>query len=482
MAAALLLEAEAVEVLDPDVRACQKRWSETTLAARLQILKKARYLLAAHSSELADAMPADLHRTRADSLVAEVLPLLAACRFLERRARSILKPRKLGRKGLPFWLDGVQSFVERAPFGVVLVIAPSNYPLLLAGVQALQGLAAGNAVVWKPGRGGREVAMVLLRTLECAGLPSGLLRITDESAEAGVAEIEGEPDKIFFTGSARTGRAVLTQAAKHLTPTVVELSGCDAVVVLPSAQTDRVIDALIFGMRLNGSATCMAPRRLILVGSGHDDLLTQLRKGFSKMAGITLQPAIRNELEQLVREAISEGALVIDEVSFSSTRPILVENVRPEMRIAQVDLFAPVLSVIKVADTDAALTAEALCPFGLTVSIFGNEREARALGSQMNVGSLLINDLIVPTADPRLPFGGRRGSGFGTTRGTEGLLEMTAVRSVAIRRSRGWRHYEATSPAHEPFFSGLIAMAHHAKLRGRVDGLRKLLNGARKLK
>jgi aldehyde dehydrogenase (NAD+) len=97
------------------------------------------------------------------------------------------------------------------------------------------------------------------------------------------------------------------------------------------------------------------------------------------------------------------------------------------------DVFAPVLTVIDIEGEAGMLATLEACPFGLTTSIFGDEGEARRLAAKLSVGTVLVNDLIVPTADPRVPFGGRRQSGFGVTRGMEGLLEMTAVKTVAIR-------------------------------------------------
>ncbi len=107
------------------------------------------------------------------------------------------------------------------------------------------------------------------------GLDPALLQLLDESPHAAVDAIAAGVDKVFLTGSAATGRAVLSQLAPHLTPAVMELSGCDAVFVLPGAAMDRAIAALAFGLRLNGSATCMAPRRLFLVGS-HPEMVPAL--------------------------------------------------------------------------------------------------------------------------------------------------------------------------------------------------------------
>jgi len=463
------------------VRLAQMQWAETPLARRLNVLRKARHELARISDRLVDAISPELHRTRADSYGAEVLPLLSACRFLEEDAERILKPRRLGTKHRPFWLAGIDSTVERVPFGVVLIIAPANYPLLLAGVQTLQALAAGNAVVWKPGRNGCDVADVFKAVLMQAGLPDGLLQVTDDGTATAIAELQSRPDKVFFTGSATAGRAVLRLAAEHAIPVVAELSGCDAVIVLESADPARVVDALAWGMRLNGSATCIAPRRLFLVGQGHEILIASLRERFEAMDGVELAPAPQERLREAVDDAERSGATVCGNAGASSVKPVLVLGGRPEMKIAQDDLFAPVLTVLQVADANEVLQADALCPFGLTAAIFGDQRPALALSRQLNVGTVLVNDLIFPTVDPRVPFGGRRGSGFGTTRGAEGLLEMTTAKVTAIRKDRLGLHYLETGSAHEELFRGVIAMSHGGNLRERFAGLRRMIAAAKKV-
>jgi acyl-CoA reductase-like NAD-dependent aldehyde dehydrogenase len=475
-------------VLEQEIAAASARgrarssWAATPLAARLDLLRRARHELARSSDRLVDAISPDLSRTRADSYAAEVLPLLAACRFLEQQAEQILEPRRLGRKGLPFWLAGIDSRVERVPFGTVLLIAPANYPLFLPGVQALQALAAGNAVVWKPGRGGCEVAGAFAKALERAGLPSGLLRITDESTDAAIEELQARPDKVFFTGSAEAGRAVLRVAAEAAIPAVAELSGCDAVIVLESADIKRVVEALTFGMRLNGSATCMAPRRLFLVGAGHETLLTRLQERFAAMDGVDVGAATRRQLDGLIEDAEQRGATICGNAGALLLKPLLVLNGRREMQLAQADVFAPVLTVLEVESGEAVFTTDAVCPFGLTVAIFGDERAARELGVRLDVGTVLINDLIVPTADPRVPFGGRRGSGFGTTRGAEGLLEMTAAKVTSGRTNKSMRHYQETGPDHEELFRAAVAMSHSAAWSDRFKGLRNLMAAAKKLK
>ena len=459
----------------------QAAWASLPVRERLRVLKRMRHDLAGRSSELVDAMPSTLARNRADTYAAEILPLLVACRFLERQAEKILRTKRYGMRGLPLWLVGVKSAVERVPLGTVLVIGPSNYPLFLPGVQVLQGLAAGNAVVWKPGTGGGAVAAVVAEALSAAGLPEGLLRVAGESAAEGMAELQRGVDKLFFTGSGAAGRAVLHAGADSVTPVVAELSGCDAVIVLPSADPARVAAALEFGMRLNGSATCMAPRRLMLVGSGHDALIAAVRERFAAMDGVLLREPIRAQVKDLVEDAAAAGATVCGDVRAVWMKPLLVLNARPEMRVAQADVFAPILTVVPSPDVESMLRAEAMCPFGLTASIFGDELEARRILDRLKVGTVLINDVMVPTVDPRVPFGGRRKTGFGATRGAEGLLEMTAPKVVLVRRGKATWHYDATTETHEALFRGLTGLTHGRGLRERFAGLQTMMAAGKKL-
>lgn len=137
-------------------RVAQTRWADTPLTERLDRVRELRHLIADHASTLAEASASARQRPALESLTAEVLPLAEACRFLERHAASILAKRSLGRRELPLWLAGVRREIHREPLGVVLIIGPGNYPLLLPGVQLIQSLVAGNAVLLKPGVGGAE--------------------------------------------------------------------------------------------------------------------------------------------------------------------------------------------------------------------------------------------------------------------------------------------------------------------------------------
>jgi acyl-CoA reductase-like NAD-dependent aldehyde dehydrogenase len=457
---------EALQV----ARQAQSAWAAQSLPQRLTILRRLRHSLARQPEHLAQAVTHVAQRTLADTLVAEVLPLLEACRFLERAATQILAPQRLRGRGRPLWLHGVELELYREPLGLVLIMAPANYPLLLPGVQTLQALVAGNAVVLKPGAGGLAAAGAFVQQLERAGLDRRLVQVLSEAPAAAQAAIATGVDKVLVTGSAATGAAVLTLLAPHLTPAVLELSGCDAAFVRADADLDLVIRALTFGLRLNGGATCIAPRRVFVARSLAAALEPRLLHAVQAMAPCAVAPAVAALVRDLVAEACAQGAryLAGDFLPEHAMTPVLVADATPAMRLLQADVLAPVLALIPVHDDDDALAAAAPCPYALGATVFGQDRAARALAQRVRAGTVLVNDVIVPTADPRLPFGGRGRSGFGLTRGAAGLLELTCLKAVAIRRGRWRPHYAPPLPQDEALFRAYMAAAHGASWRARL--------------
>lgn len=467
------------ESAEPVLERAQRRWAARTVGERLQVIRHARHAIAARPELFAEAISPTLPRSAAETLVTEVLPLLDAMRFLERRAASLLAPHKLGARGRPLWLTGVAAQVQRVPLGHILIIAPANYPLFLAGVQAVQALVAGNAVTWKPGVGGQPVALLLAHALREAGLPRGVLHITEESVEAAQAALAQRPDKVIFTGSATAGRAISHTLADQLTPTTMELSGADAVVVLPSADLTLAAKAIAFGLRLNGAQVCMSPRRLIATRETMRALRPFLQQELATIAPVPLSTRTATQLEALAQEAREAGAAVVGPINAAAQGPVLIEHAQPSMGIARTDLFAPVLSLLEAESVLHIADMVNDCPYALTAAIFGEAGAAETLGQQLRVGTVLVNDLIAPTVDPRVPFGGRGESGFGTTRGAEGLLEMTAAKTVLVRRKGSVRQYAPVGERELPLFAGLIAGLHGGSLRERVQGLQRVVQAAR---
>lgn len=462
------------EVTEPVLPAAQARWAATTLSDRLAIVRTARHFMASRSASFAEVISPALVRSPADTLVTELLPLLDAMRFLERRAHRVLASRALGSAGRPLWLTGVQSQVQRVPLGHILVIGPANFPLFLPGVQTVQALIAGNSVTWKPGTGGERVARLVASILREAGLPRGILQITGESVEAAQNALAQRPHKVIFTGSFESGRKVLHTLAETATPSVMELSGADAVIVLPSADLALAARAIAFGLRLNGAEVCMSPRRLVATRQTLTSLRPLLAAELADVPPVKLNARTSASLGTLIESAKAAGATLSGEFQPDAQRPLLVENACPEMAIAARDIFAPVLSLLEAPSVLDMPTIVNSCPYALAGAIFGNLREAQSLANQLHVGTVVLNDLIAPTADPRIPFGGRGRSGFGATRGAEGLLEMTATRSVLARRKGIARHYAPLRAGQASIVAGLIGFLHGGTLPARLKALRGL--------
>jgi aldehyde dehydrogenase (NAD+) len=469
--------------MQAEVESAQSRWAMTAMKDRLQVLGTARHTMAADAAAFAEAISPRLARTQADTLVTELLPLLDACKFLEREAERLLAPRKLGRGGRPFWLGGVTAEIYREPIGHVLVIGPGNFPLFLPGVQVLQALAAGNAVTWKPGAGGAAVAELVVKHLRDAGLPEGLLKVTDESVVAAQMALAERPGKVVFTGSSESGQQVLATLAESATPAVVELSGADAVLVMPSADLQQVAKAVAFGLRLNGGAVCMSPRRLFASRTSMTALRPLLEAELAKISPVALDARTAGKLQALLADAVARGAVASGEIQPDAQKPLLVTKVNAQMEIARSDIFAPVLSLLECDSMLHAMDQYAMCPYALTASIFcgkGDEKKARTMARMLKAGTVLVNDLIAPTADPRVPFGGRGASGYGVTRGAEGLLEMTVVKTLLVRRGGRMRHLEPTREEDTRILSSLIAVAHGRGLGARWTALVQLMKSARR--
>ncbi len=320
-------------------RTAQCGWTECLLSQRLKIIRRARLLIVEEAALLTEAANHFRQRPPAEILTSEVVPLAAACRFLEDESGRILRERRLRWRRRPLWLSGVHSEIQREPHGLILIIAPSNYPLFLPAVQTLQALVAGNAVLIKPGDNGSRAAQAFVELLHRAGLPQNLAHVLPEEAIAARSAIELGIDKVILTGSASTGQAVLAQCAKTLTPTTVELSGCDAVFVRADADLNLVVRALRFGLRLNNGATCIAPRRVFVNRDLVSELETRLRSAIFETS-LILDPRLLG----CVTDALVAGADFVRGNIQSDGRllsvPIILSAVAPSMRIACEDICA----------------------------------------------------------------------------------------------------------------------------------------------
>jgi delta 1-pyrroline-5-carboxylate dehydrogenase len=155
--------------------------------------------------------------------------------------------------------------------------------------------------------------------------------------------------------------------------------------------------------------------------------------------------------------------------------PIVVADASPTMRLLYEDIFAPILTLVRVDDLDEALSMDTRCPYALGATVFRQAATASVFAQRIKAGVVVVNDVIVPTADPRLPFGGRGRSGYGVTRGAEGLLDLTVPEAIAVRHGRWRPHYAPSQPEDASLFQAYITAAHAASWPQRMTGLRRLV-------
>jgi acyl-CoA reductase-like NAD-dependent aldehyde dehydrogenase len=442
----------------------QRQWRDMLPATRFSTIGRVAAEICQSYNELAAAIgrPA----SHAEILASEVIPLAEACKFTSKRGSRILANRNYCGFPQAWWMGRIGVRIQLEPWGTVLILAPWNYPLFLAGSQTIQAIAAGNAVLLKPSPGCERVSELFCRCLVAAGIPQGLVQILPSDVEAGQCAMHLGIDKVVLTGSAATGRAVLKTLADRLTPSTMELSGCDAVFVLPDADLEKVARSVAYSLALNHGATCIAPRRIFLNSNQQPILIQLLSEHLANAVPLPVRPSIFLQVKDLIAEAISQGAVAVigspESASEEAFRPTVLQNVKATMRVAAADVFAPISSLIQIQDMNQAIEMDSCCKYHLGASVFGSETQARKLANRIQAGNVAINDIVVPTADPRVAFGGWGNSGWGVTRGAEGLLEMARPKVIMTRRGK-WMPHLDPKLASDPIVLGHILKLFHSR-------------------
>jgi len=481
----LIIDSVLLSRMIPQKPSQQNLWQFQSHRSRCQIVGSARHEVAAACDELVSLCATSQRTDPVETVSSELIPLCAALKFIGRRGAKILSRKRFGWRGRPVWLWGVQSEIERVPRGDVLILAAWNYPLLLPGVQVAQSLAAGNRVFLKPAPGCERVTQRLAEMFYQAGVPAAALQVMDSQTQAAIDRIEKGVDLVVLTGSSQTGRAVMRQCAEKLTPTILELSGCDAVVIGRDADLSQAAKAIRFGLMFNGGATCIGPRRIIVPEDLKSALIDKLRGEFKGVSPVTLHQAAATSIRDVVDDTQQRGASNIfaasgDETAQGSNlfevHPAIFNGVAADWPIANGDLFAPLSSILTyVTDEDAIATVNQ-CPYRLAASVFGSHPWAKEFASRLQVGTVTINDIIFPTADPRLPFGGRGESGFGATRGAEGLLEMTVPKVTADHRGLLRLHLMPRKSGDFDTLVGSLTLTH-GRFWDKATALRRMWRG-----
>lgn len=426
-------------------------WAQRQIADRLNWAANFRDLLVRNSEPLLNAVESDIHKPKWEGLTSDLLPVLAACRWHEKHAAAVLKPTR-ERSGA-WWSIGQSHRVERHPLGLVGIIATWNYPVQLLGVQLIQALVAGNDVIVKPSERASSSQPLLLSLAQEAGLPEGCLRTLPATREAGRVMLANEPlDHLVFTGSTSVGREIAAIAAAKLLPTTLELSGRDSAIVLKDADLPLAAHAIWNAVCMNAGQTCMAPRRVLVERGAYARFLAALAP---LAAGARPRRLIDSHAAHrcfdIAADAVREGGRSLSGVLEAPREglliPLAIVDCPASAPLMLGDHFGPVLAVTPVADADAAaeLHHRTAQQHTLATSVFTRSRERAArLASTIGSGIVTINDCVIPTGDPRVSLRARQGSGWGVSRGRDGLLAMT--RAVHTTSTSRWLRLPTDTP------------------------------------
>ncbi len=429
-------------------------WANTPLPDRIAFVARFRRAIIAAEHELCELVRGEVHKSRFEALTTDVVPLVAACKWLERNATRLLAPAVAGSS--PFWMPGVRIKRFRAPVGRVAIIATWNYPLQLLGIELVQALIAGNTVVVKPSERSPASQLKLLQLAQSAGLPDETLTWTDADRNAGATLLAAERfDHVIFTGSTEVGRSIASTLASHLTPCTLELSGRDSAIVLDDGDPVLAAKSIWSAVTLNAGQSCIAPRRALVHDAVYEPFvaaLTQLAKEATQRT--LIDAAAADHCYNLVVAAIAAGGRDAaagnqapeatappPKPAGSTWRPTAVIDCPPTAALVEGRHFGPALAVVRVKRTEEAIAIHQACDQHLATSVFtATPSRVRRMAADLRATSLTVNDCIIPTAHPAVGIGGHGASGFGLSRGGEGLLSLTrpvyiSVSNGLIRRS-----------------------------------------------
>ena len=454
--------------------AAQVSWSALSLRQRLRPVRELRALLVERRDALTAAIEADVERPPAEVVATDVLPSASACKYLLTDAARVLKDRRAGRT--PLWLTGSRDVVSRRPRGVVGVLGTWNYPLFLNLVPVAHALTAGNAVLWKPSENTPRFAAEFAALFAAAGYPAGLVQTLPATREAGPQLAEAAIDFLHFTGSEAVGRKLAARLGERLIPSVLELSGCDALIVMPNADVKLAARAAWYGLTLNKGQTCLAVRRMLVHADVRDAFVAELQGHAAKSGPLRLLKAGQvGQARRLLTEAAGRDTVAAPGTPGDREfAPTVILDADPTLGVCREAIFAPLAALMTYRTVDELLALDAACPYALGASVFGSPVPG------LRSGVVTGNDVIVGTAHPATPLTGRDSSGWGSTQGDEGLLEMTVPQVHSGRSGRFRPHLDAAldpRPGDDAIVEGTLRLTHGRGVGERLRGFTQMLRG-----
>ncbi|HHX90741.1 MAG TPA: aldehyde dehydrogenase [Paracoccus sp.] len=419
-------------------------WSKSLPKARRQILLKAADLLEAKGPQFVASMGAEIGATAGWAMFNVTL----AADML-REAASLVT--QIKGEVVPSNRPGSLAMAMRQPVGVILAIAPWNAPVIL-GVRALATpLACGNTVVMKTSEMCPRTHRLIVETLLEAGLPRGALNaVSNAPADAGeiVEALIAHPAvrRINFTGSTRVGRIIAEKAGHYLKPALLELGGKAPLVVLDDADLDAAVAAAAFGSYMNQGQICMSTERIVVMDSVADAFVEKLAAKAKTLAagdpakgetplGSVVDPGAAERLGELIKDATDKGATLAAGGRIEGTLmdATLLDNVTPSMRLYAEESFGPLVTVVRVASVEEAVSTANDTEYGLAAAVFGQDvNRALSVAHRIESGICHVNGPTVHD-EAQMPFGGVKASGYGRFGGNWGIAEFTDLRWITVQ-------------------------------------------------
>ena len=445
-----------VEAAVARARAAQPSWAARSFRERGEVLRRANEIILDETDAIADLISRENGKTVTTAMASEVLPVVDLLAWLAASAEAALAEEAIP---IRHWaLLGRRSSMTYPPLGVAGVISPWNFPLAIPMSAVAAALIAGNAVVLKPSEITPLVGLKLGEIFRRAKLPDGLLEVVTGDGTTGAALAGSSVDKLFFTGSTRTGKRIMETCAKRLTPCVLELGGNAPMIVLEDANLETAVPGAAWGAFFNTGQVCASVQRLYLAeplaerftGRLVEEAL-KLRTGVGRGPGACDLGALTSEMqlevvESLVEDARRRGAKILCGGRRPEGRagffyePTVIADLPRDARLWREEVFGPVVAVASFRDEDEAIRLANDTEYGLMASVWTRdiargERLARRIAS----GTTVVNDHAMTYGIPELPWGGVKQSGFGRTHGKPGLLEFVEWRHVHVNALPGVR-------------------------------------------
>ena len=430
------------------VRANQPAWEAIGFAGRRRWLESLRDWILANQDRIDSMMQEETGKVRADAAL-EAFYCLDAINFWcdqgpDFLADEIVSPHN------PL-LKAKRAKIVYRPFGVVGMISPWNFPVILSLGDAIPALLAGNAVVIKPSELTPLTLIELVRAWrEEVGAPD-VLAVVNGMAETGGALID-ESDYLQFTGSERTGKIVMKRAAETLTPVSLELGGKDPMIVTRDADLERAVNATAWGGLLNTGQICISIERVYVEEPIYDEFVGKLtekvktlRQGadgdtYTAEIGAMTSPAQVEIVSDQVEDARSSGARVLTggrrkDGPGDWYEPTVIADVDHSMKVMREETFGPVIPVMKVRDVEQAIELANDSTYGLGSSVFaGDPDEGERIARRIEAGHCNVNDVLINYNVLGLPMGGWKSSGIGVRHGAQGIRRFCHTEAVTIPR------------------------------------------------